>query len=165
MTSRKNKVCWRLKHWIYHAKQPCQFFDFTFLSLLFKFSVHPSIFINPWCLIPFQNINLHLLLPLKWIVHDMCTVLLIHLLISLFPVICFKLPITHSLFQAFRSWGQPQETWTEKKQHQQRGGGLAVSFATHSTIRAPGTGAITRTFFDFPRRFEFSGVRLYWIEW
>ena len=69
------------------------------------------------------------------------------------------LPKFPSLFQAFRSWGQRKEMWVEKKTTTTRGWGVGKSpppsslplplfllnffslssFASHSTIRTPGT--------------------------
>ena len=84
------KACTEVRNIEFVSKQPSKFFVFTFLSLQFKFSVHSCILS---CLIAFPPI---------------------HLLISLLPVIFFKLAITRAL--------------------------------------------ITRTFLDFPWRFELSGV-------
>ena len=73
MTSQEKENC-VLKSETF-SKKPCQFFVFSFLSLQCKFNVHSCI---------------------------LCCFLLdslpIQLLIFLFPVICFKLPITQTFF-------------------------------------------------------------------
>ena len=106
----KKTVYWSPKHWVYF-KTSLSIFVFPFLSLQFKFSVHPCIFCQVFCCILIKVcclINLYLLLPLKWSVYDSCIPSpSIYLAYFLIPVICFKLLIIQTFFdfpRRFELW-------------------------------------------------------------
>ena len=72
VTGQKKKQCTEVQNIEFINKQQCQFFVVTFISPQFKFSVHPCVVNQSFLLDSFENINLQLLLPLKWRVHDTC---------------------------------------------------------------------------------------------
>ena len=71
-TCRKKKQCTEVQNIEFINKQQCQFFVFTFISPQFKFTFHPCVVNQSFLLDSFKNINLQLLLLLKWRVHDTC---------------------------------------------------------------------------------------------
>ena len=97
MTSQEKEQCTEVHNIEFINTQQCKFSVFTFISSQFKFSVHLCVLIK-LCYIILSKISIFISCC-PWT--EACMILALtslHLLVSLFPVICFELPITWTFF-------------------------------------------------------------------